>query len=71
MFLDVGSDGLGPTFSGVSPTTSNSTSFSRSSLQKNTYAFKQPGENQNLSFSQSMYSSIRAPCNYNKMRKTY
>lgn len=34
MFLDVGSDGLGPTFSGVSPTTSNSTSFSRSSLQK-------------------------------------
>lgn len=45
MFLDVGSDGLGPTFSGVSPTTSNSTSFSRSSLQKNPYAFKQPGEN--------------------------
>lgn len=38
MFLDVGSDGLGPTFSGVSPTTSNSTSFSRSSLQKNPYA---------------------------------
>lgn len=56
MFLDVGSDGLGPTFSGVSPTTSNSTSFSRSSLQKNTYAFEQPSENQKpLCFSRRKY----------------
>lgn len=70
MFLDVGSDGLGPTFSGASPTTSNSTSFSRSSLQKKMYTVL---NNKNIAFSTNKiyHSNYHSPSNWDKVRKIY